>query len=69
VYSAPTPVGPRGGAEPPRHDLISAGCAVALFLAVVGVGIAVDISAKAQGLAAFVIFAGAFWAFLRYVDS
>jgi hypothetical protein len=33
------------------------------------VGVAVDVSAKAQGLVAFAVFAGAFWVFLRYVDS
>ena len=62
-------VRPDRAAAPSRHGLVSAGCAVALFLAVVGVGIAVDISAKAQGLVAFAVFAGAFWVFLRYVDG
>jgi hypothetical protein len=56
-------------AAPSRHGLVSAACAVALFLAAVGVGIAVDVSAKAQGLVAFAVFAGAFWVFLRYVDG
>ena len=56
-------------AAPGRHGMVSVACAVALFLAVVGIGVAVDISAKAQGLAAFAVFAGAFWVFLRYVDG
>jgi hypothetical protein len=52
-----------------RHGAISAGCAIAAFLGVVGVGLAIDVSAKAQGLIAFAVFAGAFWAFVGYLDS
>jgi hypothetical protein len=54
---------------PRHHGAFSAGCAIAVFLGVIAVGLAVDVTAKAQGLIAFGVFAVAFWAFVGYLDG
>jgi hypothetical protein len=62
-------LGPDRPTAPSHHGALSAGCAIAGFLGIIAVGLAIDVSAKAQGLVAFVVFAVAFWAFLRYMDG